>query len=419
MRIRILGGGVAGLAGAVALRHHGFDDVRVLERDTPAELHARPGHGMILMRNGVAALRALGAGGCLVGHRALTRAVFQDERGAVQRIDPLDGIYCVTRGALVGALRAELPDGAVEHGRLCANVLLESAGGPHPPDEDRRVRSIGFADGSSLDAADADLFVGADGVRSTFAAALNPDLARPHSRVFEIVMSARDPELAAHLGATFLTTLLAQRCLAFGLLSPSPGRVVGFLQFDVQRHGVPPCAAGPGIADVAVDLLGDVPWQVARFLRLADRSTAHLWRPADAEPAARPCVANAVLIGDAAHPLLPFSRQGVGAALDDALVLAEALARGRGEPLAGTLARYCEERRRDVAPFVAGGRRIQASLVGQAPGFASPYVHAAAAHGPEPAVAPAEDPLFADAAADLATGAAAPTNIAGRCSAPR
>jgi aspartate/methionine/tyrosine aminotransferase/2-polyprenyl-6-methoxyphenol hydroxylase-like FAD-dependent oxidoreductase len=398
LRIRTLGGGVAGLACAVALRRRGFEDVRVLERDTPAELRARPGHGMILMRNGVAALRALGAGGCLDDHRALTRAVFQDERGAVQRAERLDGVYCVTRGALVGALRAELPGDAVEHGRVCANVLIGSTRGDRRRDAERRVRSVGFADGSALNAADVDLFVGADGTRSRLCAALNPGLTRPRSRVFEIVMSACDPELAGHLGATFLKTIVARRGLAFGLLSPSPDRLIGFLQFDVQRHGVPSCSDGPGIVDVAVDALGDVPWQVARFLRAADRSTAHLWRPVDTAPAQRLCAGNAVLVGDAAHPLLPFCSQGVGAALDDALLLARALAGARNEQLAQTLARCCDERRRDVAPFVEGGRRILASFVGETRGFVAPYVHAGAARG----LAPAEDALFADDKVDVA-----------------
>jgi 2-polyprenyl-6-methoxyphenol hydroxylase-like FAD-dependent oxidoreductase len=65
MKVRILGGGVAGLAAAVALRRRGVRDVVVLERDTRSDQEARPGHGMILMPNGVTALRVLGAAACL------------------------------------------------------------------------------------------------------------------------------------------------------------------------------------------------------------------------------------------------------------------------------------------------------------------------------------------------------------------
>ncbi len=378
MRVRILGGGVAGLAGAVALRRRGFDDVVVLERDTPAELRARSGHGMILMPNGVAALRALGADGCLPRHRALSRAVFQDERGRVLRSEPMDGVYCVTRRGLVDALRAGLPGDAVEHGRRCTSVVLDPPPAPHLRAIEGRVCSVGFAAGPSLTGADADLFVGAEGSRSALCAALNPGLARAPSRVPEIVLSSRLPELAAHLGPTFLKTVFPDRGLAFGLLSPSTAHTIGFLQFDMQRHGVPPGAAGSDLLDFAAALLGDVPEPVASFLREADPSTAHLWRPVDGEVAANLCASNAVVIGDAAHPLLPFCSQGVGAALEDAVILADAIAGtgARRDLLPQALAGFCEDRRPDVAGFVDSGRRILSHFVGASPGFVAPYVDA-------------------------------------------
>jgi len=383
MRVRILGGGVAGLAGAVALRRRGVEDVVVLERDSATGLRARQGHGMILMPNAVAALRALGADGCLDRHNALRRAVMQDERGRVLRSEPMEGVHCVTRSRLVDALRAELPDDAVEHGRTCTRVLFDSPRAPHPGAIERRVRALGFAAGPSLSAAVVDLFVGADGARSALCAALNPDLVRVRSRVFEVVMSAHRPELAADLGATFLKTVLADRGLAFGLLSPSADHVIGFLQFDTQRHGIPLCDDGAGLRDFAAALLDSPPEPVASFLRDADPATAHLWRPLDGEVAASACASNAVVIGDAAHPLLPFSSQGVGSALEDAVALADAIerTRGRRDLLPQALAGFCEERRRDVRRFVDGGRLILSHFVGASSGLVAPYVYA----GPRPA----------------------------------
>jgi hypothetical protein len=268
------------------------------------------------------------------------------------------------------------------------------------------VRSVGFAAGPSLSGADADLFVGADGARSVLCAALNPGPARACSCVLEIVMSTRLPELAAHLGSTFLKTVFPDRGLAFGLLSPSTDHVLGFLQFDMQRHGVPPGAAGSGLVDFAAALLGDMPDPVASFLRNADRSTAHLWRPVDGEVAANLCASNAVVIGDAAHPLLPFCSQGVGAALEDAVILADAIAGAgaRRSLLPQALAGFCEDRRADMAGFVDGGRRILSHFVGTTPGFVAPYVHAGSGRpASRPVAAPDEDPLFADDVVDLAT----------------
>jgi aspartate/methionine/tyrosine aminotransferase/2-polyprenyl-6-methoxyphenol hydroxylase-like FAD-dependent oxidoreductase len=401
MKVRILGGGVAGLAAAVALRRRGVRDVVVLERDTRSEQEARPGHGMILMPNGVTALSVLGAAGCLSDYRALSRGLFQDERGRVLRSEPMHGTYCVTRGGLIEALRSVLPCQAVEYGRRCTSVVVEPPLTPRLRDVQRRVRSADFAAGPSLSASDVDLIVGADGSRSALCRSLNPGFVRPRSRVFEIVMSSRLPELAAGLEATFVKTVFAGRGLAFGLLSPRADHVIGFLQFDVQRYGVPVGSAGSDLPGFAAALLGDVPEPVASFLHGADRSNAHLWCPVDVEVAPHLCAGNAVLIGDAAHPLLPFSSQGAGAALEDAVILADAIAGvgTRRDLLPRAIAGFCEQRRRDVGGFVDGGRRILSQSVGGSAAFVTPYVHTV----PGPGGRPDDDPLFADAAVDLAT----------------
>ncbi|HVE80385.1 MAG TPA: hypothetical protein VNA89_16080 [Gemmatimonadaceae bacterium] len=150
--------------------------------------------------------------------------------------------------------------------------------------------------------------------------------------------------------------------------------MISFLQFDMQRHGVPPGAAGSGLVDFAAALLGDVQEPVVSFLRNAEASTAHLWRPVDGEVAPNLCASNAVVIGDAAHPLLPFCSQGVGAALQDAVLLADAItgAGARGDLLPHALAGFGEDRRGDVAGFVDGGRRILSHFVGASPGFVAP-----------------------------------------------
>jgi len=402
VRVRILGGGIAGLAAAVALRHSASDDVVVYERDTAAQLRARPGHGMILMPNGVAALRVLGADGCLSRHRALTRAVFQDERGRVVRSEQTDGLYCVTRRGLVDALQARLPGGVVEHGRHCTGIEVD----PSLPGGQRRVRSMDFAGGPRLSSGDADLFIGAAGSRSVLCPALNPGLSHPRSRVFEIVMSSCLPELANRLGATFLKTVLPNRGLAFGLLSPRADHVIGFLQFDTRRYGVPANGTGTCLLDFTTALLGEVPEPVKAFLDGVEASTAHLWRPVDDDIAPNLFASNAVLVGDAAHPLLPFSSQGVGAALVDGVVLAEAItaAGAHRDRLAQALASFCERRRRDVTVYVDGGRRILAHFVGDAPEFVLPYVRAD--RGPEATELAGDaddDPLFAHHAVDLAT----------------
>ena len=91
--------------------------------------------------------------------------------------------------------------------------------------------------------------------------------------------------------------------------------------------------------------------------------------------------ANAVLVGDAAHPLLPVHEPG-----------RERGARGRGHPrrpagagrrrrgrcCADALAGFCETRRRHIEPYIAQGRHILETFVDYGRGFAAPYVDGAA-----------------------------------------
>lgn len=376
MRVRILGGGVAGLACAVAMRRRcGFDDVVVLDRDTREDAKARAGHGLILMQNGVAALRALGADGFLDRFRALDQALVQDHAGTVLESEELHGVYCVTRAGIVEALRDELPADGVRYGRRATGIELVPA---LPPGRDprtirRELRSIAFEAGTPLTHDAADLFIGAEGWRSPMYAAFNPGAARAESPVSEIVTSTRLPELAAQLGSTFLKTVFAGRGLAFGLLSPSRDWVIGFLQFDRRRHGLP---AGAELRAFVTRLVAQAPEPMASYLRLADFSTAHLWRPIDADLAAGQCGTNAVIVGDAAHPLLPFTSQGVGAALEDAVILADAVGLVVDSPhlLPRTLAGFAGDRTRDLAGYVDGGRLILANFLGATDGFVAPYL---------------------------------------------
>jgi aspartate/methionine/tyrosine aminotransferase/2-polyprenyl-6-methoxyphenol hydroxylase-like FAD-dependent oxidoreductase len=382
MRVGIFGAGVAGLACALAMRRRcGFSDVRVFERDTTEQAATRAGHGAILMQNGVAALRALGAGRFLDTFRPLEKALVQDENGVVVWSEAMSGVYCVTRTGIHDALRAELPVNAVAYGRRVTDVETGPVGsGPARGREadsiGRSIRSVHFEAGTSLTADDVDLFVGADGWRSPMFEAFNPGVTRELSPVFEIVTSTQVPDLALQLGSTFLKTEFRGRGLAFGLISPAPDHVIGYLQFDRRRHGCPRELSGDSLRPFVTGLVGEAPEPVASYLRQADFSTAHLWRPTDTDVAAGLCSANAVLIGDAGHPLLPFTSQGVSVALEDAVMLADVVGLVRDEPdlLPRTLAGFARDRTADLAPCVTGGRQILARFAAAGTGPDASYV---------------------------------------------
>lgn len=378
MRVAVIGAGIAGLASAVAMRRRGHE-VAIYERSIREETPNRPGHGLILMHNGHLALDLLGAGGFLDHHRALRQTVVQDQHGTVLRSESVESAYCLTRQAVVNALSSQLTETPIQHGHACVGAELD----PAPSSEGtrgglrRRVRTVTFRNGVRLSDSDVDLFVAADGSHSLLHAAMNNAEKRPTSPVLEIVTTTRLPALAEQLGSTFLKTVFVGRGMAYGLLSPCEDLVIGFLQFDSRRHGTPTVHEDLGV--FVRRLIGNPPEPVANYLERADYSAGHLWRPLHAPMPKVLSAANAMLVGDAAHPLLPFSSQGAGAALEDAVILAAAVEGARTRPylLPRILDGYARDRRADVAVYLVGGQRILSDFVGSSGASVLPYVDGA------------------------------------------
>src|SRR5262249_30222246 len=83
------------------------------------------------------------------------------------------------------------------------------------------------------------------------------------------------------------------------------------------------------------------------------------WPLYDREPQPLPGRGPVTLLGDAAHPMLPFVAQGAAMAIEDAAVLAAALAATPGDPVAA-LRRYEGARRARTERVVRAARRNDA-----------------------------------------------------------
>src|SRR5205085_11933735 len=71
-----------------------------------------------------------------------------------------------------------------------------------------------------------------------------------------------------------------------------------------------------------------------RLLELfAATERCYKWALYDREPLARWSIGRVTLLGDSAHAMLPYLAQGAAQSLEDACVLAAALARGANDPL--------------------------------------------------------------------------------------
>jgi salicylate hydroxylase len=339
----VIGGGIGGLTAARALLARGFE-VTIYEA-TP-ELR-EIGAGVALGPNAMKALRSLGleaavreiAGGAermLVRNgrngrviSAMSRADADARYGAagctVHRADLLD--------VLAGALPAEI----VRLGARCVSVASDGA-----------AASARFADGSEVEA---DVVIGADGIHSVVRSSLFGDDAPAFTGkvCYRSVIAVADvPGGVDADDATWLGphgTIVTYRVRRGELLN-----VVCHYDDASYAHEswIAECSR-----DEVLDRYRD--WHESLRRIFSASELWYKWALYDRDPIPRWSVRRATVLGDAAHPMLPYLGQGACQAIEDGCVLAAALASMPEDP-AGGLARYERSRRPRASDVVLTSR---------------------------------------------------------------
>lgn len=338
--VTVLGAGVAGLAVARALALRGAR-VTVLEQ---AEAVREVGAGLQISPNGAAVLKALGLEPALEAASVRAAAVELRDgldgglvtRLEVARLRPDQGYHFLHRADLI----ALLLDGARAAGvdlRLLQKVEAVDLSGARPV--------LRLSTGAEEEAG---LLIGADGLHSPTRTALNGP-ATPfftHQVAWRAVIEAEPgaaPVAEVHMGP-------GRHLVSYPLRG---GRLRNIVAVEERRRWV---EEGWALRDDPMEL------RVA-FERFGPRvqgwlervQEVWLWGLFRHPVAARwqqelPGGAVAIL-GDAAHPTLPFLAQGACMGLEDAWVLAETLAAGRG------LAAYQSARAPRAARIVEAANR--------------------------------------------------------------
>ena len=100
-----------------------------------------------------------------------------------------------------------------------------------------------------------------------------------------------------------------------------------YLQFDKSKHGTP-MEMDNGMEDFLKKIIQYLPDSFKDILLKSDPGKCFYWKTKRMDLLPRFHQNNVLLIGDAAHPLLTFTSQGVNSALRDALVLGDLFAEG-------------------------------------------------------------------------------------------
>jgi len=343
-RVAIIGGGIGGLTAANALSRAGIE---VAVYEAAAELK-EIGAGVALHPNAMKVLRAIGVEGNVreaAGH-APWQVVRNWKTGRVigktsrEQQAASFGITGATvhRADLLDVLAGALPAGLVTLGQRCTGVR---------PDGGLAVARL--ADGSEVEA---DVIVGADGIHSPVRASLfGPDAPRFTGKIcYRSVIptgavSGSRPSLE---GAQWLGP--HGTIVLYPLRGEELINVVCHYDDASYRHEswIAECSREEVIERYAG-------WHESLLRLFAASQTWYKWALYDRDPIPRWTRGRVTVLGDAAHPMLPYLGQGACQAIEDGAVLATALSAEASDPVTG-LARYERTRRPRASRVVLASR---------------------------------------------------------------
>ncbi|WP_424969005.1 FAD-dependent monooxygenase [Dinoroseobacter sp. S76] len=308
--ITVLGAGIGGLCAAICLAARGAR-VTVLEQ---ADEIREVGAGIQISPNGMHVLNALGLGDRLSAMAMQSRAVvlrdFADGREVLRMPLPESPGFMLTHRADLITLLAEAArelEVAIELGCKVDSVTLSPGMAP----------SLKLAGGQTRSA---ELLVGADGLHSQVRKAVDKP-AKPFFtgqvawRMILPQTHAPDPEASVFMGP-------GRHVVSYPLREGTVRNIVAVEERD--RWTAEGWTQPDDPMRVARAFASFAP-QVRNWMKAAQE--VHVWGLFRHEVAQSWYRDGAVILGDAAHPTLPFLAQGANMALEDAWVLTDSLAR--------------------------------------------------------------------------------------------
>lgn len=337
LKIAIAGAGIAGLTAARALQTFGFRPIVYEQAASLGEV----GAGLTVSPNATHVLNALGMEG------VLERLGMRPNRGGVKHWQTGELMVEISRGnemlekygaAYYQIHRADL------HRELADLVVTTDPDAIRPGHAFRSVEehngalTIHFENGTM---ASADVLIGADGVRSRVRAALFGE------------QTPRFTGYVAYRGLVPMANLPDGVVDPTSCLSTGPGRsftrylvrggalvnFVGLTERDDWRE------EGWSIRATVEEMLREYEgWyeDVRTIIRSAPPEGLFKWALFDREPLPNWTRGAVTLIGDAAHPMLPFLGQGAAMGIEDGMVIGRAFS--AADSIGEALRRYQEAR---------------------------------------------------------------------------
>ena len=321
-KVAIICGGIGGLAAALALTRRGIE---VTVHEQSAQLR-EIGAGILLSPNALKAFRALGMerDAIAIGFQAdyqfvrnwrSGRVITRQDRGAEVVAKFGASFLTIHRADLLDIFARAVPEARVHLGTACTDVVPGETGA-----------AARFADGSEVEA---DVVIGADGIHSVVRESLfGPDAPRFTGCVCwrglvpveALPKGSRATEMTSWWGPHGHVVHYRVR----------RGELVNFVaHYDSDAWTEESWTRECDRAEL-FETYGA--WHES-LLRLFESSERYYkWALYDRDPLYAWGKGRVSLLGDSAHPMLPYLGQGAGMAVEDACILADVLARGADHP---------------------------------------------------------------------------------------
>jgi salicylate hydroxylase len=319
-RILIAGGGIGGLTAAACLLKAGFE-VIVLEQ---ARVLAEVGAGIQISANAGRVYQDIGLidaiaeiGVCPDKYRFLV----YDDGDVLQEI-PLGETYRERHGLpYVTIHRADLHELLVERVRQLSPYALRTGATVSRYEEDDTGVTVRLKSGETVRG---DALVGADGIKSIVRAGIAGSDDAPYTgdSVWRVIVPMESLPVEFRRMNTDIWAGPGKHAVTYPLRRGQLMNLVGCVEQEgwEDESWVTPRPW----EEMRADFEGWHP-MITTIIEKADRNACYRWALRDREPIDNWMSERVTLLGDAAHPTLPYMAQGAAMAVEDAAVLARCL----------------------------------------------------------------------------------------------
>ena len=336
-KVAIIGAGVSGLSMANYLEKNNID-YHLYERRTKDDLK---GHGFILPKEGIEYLsEIIDINELYTKGSFLKKYIHYCHNGNILSEKDLDNVFVISRSTLIEVLSQNIPTDKIYY-RSTLNLTGFS--------DEKAI--LEFEDHTTLEA---DIVIASDGSRSRIRRTVFQDETMKAVRENEVVNIIENEEIASQIESNFLKFHHEEGGLTFGVLKLSSTKILWYCQFDITRYFINEDYTADCIKQFMLDNFGDWNPLVSSIVKESSYDNAHIWRVYELEKLNPFHYKNIAFLGDAAHPLIPFTSQGVTSALKDSYILTQLLLEKKD--LTETFEKYEQERKPEIETHIKNGR---------------------------------------------------------------